>query len=103
LIDDADAEALSGIPSWEIVAAMPPENILFAAFLTIQGERCLLVRTQEPVYQVEYHVSLETGLLVRAFFTGADGQLAYEVDAGPPVPGDPGDAFFTLPDGRLVE
>ncbi|MCL2003002.1 MAG: hypothetical protein FWG72_03230 [Oscillospiraceae bacterium] len=98
----ADAEALSGVPTWETVAALPPESILSAEYLylPVERERCLLVRTREPAYLGEYLISLETGLLLRAAFTGEDGLLAYEVTAGPPVLGDPGDERFMLPDGN---
>jgi hypothetical protein len=99
---DAGAEALSGIPTWEDVTFLPPEDILFAAYLLIQGERCLLVRTREAVYNGEYIISLETGLLNRAFFTDSEGRLAYEVNAGPAGQGDPGSGYFTLPDGRAL-
>jgi hypothetical protein len=102
-VTKADAEALSGIPTWEDVAALPLDDIEFAAYLIYFGERSLLVRTREPVYLAEYVVSLETGLLTRAVFTGPDGQTAYEVNAGPPVQGDPGDGYFTLPDGGYIE
>ncbi|MDR0325167.1 MAG: hypothetical protein LBI19_03615 [Oscillospiraceae bacterium] len=100
--EDADAEVLSGVPAWETVAALPPESILLAEYLNLPGERrCLRVLTEEAVYFGEYIVSLETGLLVKAAFTGAEG-LAYEVKTGPPVLGDPGNEYFTLPDGRAV-
>jgi hypothetical protein len=102
---DTDAEALSGIPTWEDIAAFPPESIVFAEyiFLPAERERCLRVKTQESVYHGEYILSLETGLLLLASFTDAEGNPAYKVAAGPPVHGDPGDESFTLPDGRLVE
>ena len=101
--EDEAAEELSGIPTWETVAALPPESVLFAEYLSLPGERCLRVLTVEAVYFGEYIVSLETGLLVRAAFTGADGELAYECTALPPDLGDPGNERFTLPDGRLCE
>ncbi|MDR0293642.1 MAG: hypothetical protein LBH95_05760 [Oscillospiraceae bacterium] len=101
--EDADAEALSGVPTWEDVAALPQESIVSAEYLYLPEEgRCLRVWTREAVYQGEYIVSLETGLLVRAAFTGADGQAAYACDAQAPDLGDPGDLYFTLPDGKLV-
>ena len=101
--EDAGAEELSGIPAWETVAALPPESVLFAEYLSLPGERCLRVLTGEAVYSGEYILSLETGLLVKAAFTGADGQLAYAYTALPPELGDPGDERFTLPDGKLCE
>jgi hypothetical protein len=97
------AEALAGIPTWEDIISLPAESILLAEYLYMPGARMLRIQTQEAVYQGEYVLSLETGLLVRAAFTDAYGLLAYEVKTqGPPVVGDPGDEWFTLPDGRLI-
>jgi hypothetical protein len=102
--EDADAEAFTGVPTWEDVAAFPPESVLEAEYRVFSdGARCLYVKTQESVYQVEYIVSLETGLLVSAVFTGADGRTAYQVKIGHPVIGDPGDEWFALPGGRVIE
>jgi hypothetical protein len=101
---DTDAEALSGIPTWETVISLPRSNILHAEYINIPGNRCLLIRTQEPVYRGEYVISLETGLIYRASFFNQDDTLAYEVKVtGIPLTGDPGDGYFTLPDGQLVE
>jgi hypothetical protein len=100
--EDTDAESLSGIPTWETVAGAPPDSVLEAEYLYTPGERCLVVRTREPVYQAEYIVSLETGLLLRAAFFNDDGTLAYIVNAGPPAEGNPGNEYFTLPNGQLL-
>jgi hypothetical protein len=100
---DADAEAISFIPTWETIAAFPPDRVLEAEYLNLPGERCLLVRTREPVYYGEYVISLENGLLLRASFTDFDGNLAYEVRSAPPAEGDPGNHWFTLPDGRRID
>jgi hypothetical protein len=99
-----DAEALLGIPSWEEIISLPSDSILEAELFYRSGERVLRIQTQETVYAGEYHISLETGLLIRVSYTDANGALAYEVkQKGPPVIGDPGDDRFTLPDGREPE
>jgi hypothetical protein len=101
---NTDAEALAGIPAWEDdILALPAESILYAEYFHLNGERVLRIEAIGTIYHSEYVVSLETGLLVKAVFTDADGELAYEVNAkGPPITGDPGDDWFTLPDGRVV-
>ena len=97
----SDADALAGIPAWEKIISMPLESILHAEYIYLPGERALRIKTLEPVYQGEYLVSLETGLIIKAAFTDADERLAYEVRSkGQSVIGDPGDGWFTLPDGR---
>jgi len=99
-----DAEALLGIPSWEEIISFSADSVLEAELFYRLGERVLRIRTQEPVYLGEYHISLETGLLISASYTGADGALAYEMkQKGPPITGDPGDERFTLPDGRTIQ
>ncbi|MCL1807630.1 MAG: hypothetical protein FWG31_08020 [Oscillospiraceae bacterium] len=102
-ISPEDAEAISGIPTWETVASLPRESVLSADYLGLPTGACLIVRTQEAVYQKEYIVSLETGLLAGAEFFNVDGQTAYRVTAAPPSIGDPGDTWFTFPDGKMAE
>jgi hypothetical protein len=100
---EANAEALSGVPTWETIAALPAESIISSEYLylPVQRERCLLILTQEAVYRGEYLVSLDTGLLIRAAFTDENGILAYEVNAGR-VYDDPEDSLFVPPDGRAI-
>jgi hypothetical protein len=100
--EGADAEHLARIPTWETVLNLPLDNILFAETVFFPGESCLRVLTDEAVYLGEYIVSMETGLLVSASFTGKDGALAFSCAANAPVLAAPADERFQLPDGTLL-
>ncbi|MDR1692739.1 MAG: hypothetical protein LBR72_05220 [Oscillospiraceae bacterium] len=100
--EDAGAEDLSGLPTWEDAASLPPDDILEAASFYEENERRLSVKTRQPVYIAEYVISLDTGLLVSATYTDPDGGAAFAFVAGAPELGDPGDARFTLPDDLVV-
>ncbi|MDR1670060.1 MAG: hypothetical protein LBR76_08885 [Oscillospiraceae bacterium] len=101
--EETDAESLSRLPTWEDAASLPPQDVLDAESYYEDGEQRLRVLTRRPVYKVEYILSLDTGLLIAAEYTGADGETAFSFTAEAPVIGDPGDARFTLPDGTLAE
>lgn len=103
LPEDTDAESLAGVPTWEAIMTLPVENILHAEYVYLPGERCLYIKTNEAVYNGEYTLSLETGVLVSAIFYEADGTLAYRYTFDKPVLGDPGDSFFILPDGTRIK
>ncbi len=101
--EENDAESLSGLPTWEDASSMPPKDILYAESYYQSGDRLLRVRTREAVYVVDYVISLDTGLLVSAVYTEANGDPAFSFTAEPPVLGDPGEGRFILPDGTNAE
>lgn len=99
---------LSGIPTYETLAAIPASSILEAGFVTLdqgEGTDCLYLSVSDGVYEDRYWVDVSNQLLCRAD-TLLDGVQTYQLRQTSCQALSPEDTalqdVFQLPDGTAV-
>lgn len=101
---DISADQEQGIPTYEDILALSPEQIVTADYRTISGVNCIYVETGEDEngYSLRYWVSVDTGLLAVAERL-EDGTTVYRMGSLSLDTVTPATADFTLPDGTVLE
>ncbi len=102
---DVRFDDLIGIPTYETVAAIAPDKIEEAGFVTLEGASCLYVSTRDGAYEERYWVDASTQLLCRADALENE-QLTYQLRQTLQEVLSEDDAalegLFQLPDGTRV-
>jgi hypothetical protein len=99
----ADSEdSLCSVPTYEGLLKLPAAAITGIGY-EYSGGRFLIVSTQEELYIGQYWLSTDTGLLHQAFFYNTENpaELVYSMKITDYCEGDPGDGYFTQPDGTV--
>jgi len=98
------ADEEQGIPTYEDILELLPEEIIAADYRSVSGVNCIYVETKEDVYgyTLRYWVSVDTGLLTAAERLH-HGETVYRMAAL--ATGEPESTaeVFLLPDGTVVE
>ncbi len=94
---------LTGIPTYEAVAALPLDSIAEAGFVTLDGASCLYVSARGGASEERYWVDASTSLLCRANALEGD-QLTYQLRQSLWEVPDEGalQDVFRLPDGTKI-
>jgi len=100
---DISADQEQGIPTYEDILDLSPEQIVTADYRTISGVNCIYVETGEDEngYSLRYWVSVDTGLLAVAERL-EDGTTVYRMGSLALDSTAPTTADFSLPDGTIL-
>ena len=94
---------LAGVPSYEDILTFSRSQLLDASFVTLPDiADCIYVSVQKEDTQLDYWVSLESGLLCKQI-SYQGGELVYDMEQTAleiyPDSDEALDGVFTLPDG----
>lgn len=100
---DISADQEQGIPTYEDILALSPEQIVTADYRIISGVNCIYVETGEDEngYSLRYWVSVDTGLLAVSERL-EDGTTVYRMGSLSLDSTAPATEDFTLPDGTVL-